>query len=628
MKRFVSILLVLTVLLFSSVTAAAADTGSGNTSGRIVISPDSTQSVKYASQILCDRLNTVFGGYTLTESGSAESGDIVVGYTFDMNGMKGGSYIIKSVNGYTAIGGNGTDGLINGVYEFLCRFCDYEVYEKDIIRYTDAEYLTLPDNIDISYQPFFEYRKVDTASSNDSEYAHANSLNSTYPFTPAQGGKIDFISWGGHTLTREFCAADEYYDEHPEYFALHDGKRVSDQLCLSNEDTFNIVMEEVLEVLRSKHDPTQDLQLVSITQADNNNYCECEKCAAVDNENGSHAGQVITFVNRIAQRVKDEGYKNVAIDTFAYQWSRNVPSKIKPLDNVVVRLCSIECCFAHTIDSGCSENAAFMKDLAGWSEICDRLYIWDYVNNYSETFQPFPNFKVLQRNVQIFYENGAKGLYEEGNYYMDICDGEFYELRSYLLTKLMENPYREDYDELMLNYLNTVYGKGGKYLKEYIDATCDLAANHGKKTDQRMHIRQQPKDCLPGITNKQVKYFDSLWAKAKEEAETEEQYNRIDKSEISWEHWKCNRFKGEYTLLQSPVKYMQSHVNLLKKIEKHGNIAVGEGEIKYLRKNPFRVLFLRPTNWESKFDGKIYDKLDSLAKTIYELFGGEYDFEY
>lgn len=603
-------------------------TASGNTSGRIVVSANATGKEQFAASTLCERLNTIFGGYSVT-TGEAGTGDIAIGGNYDFSEKKAGSYVIKSCDGFTYIDGNGNDGLINGVYEFLCRFCGYEVYEHDIIRYTDEEALTLPQSIDVEYEPFFEYRRVDTMSSNYPEYCHANSINTNVEFPDDQGGMIKYISWYGHTLAREFCSREQYYEQYPECFALHDGVRTSDQLCLTNEKTLEIVTDEVLQLLRDKHDPSKDIQIVSLTQDDNVNYCNCPNCKAIDDENNSHAGALLTFVNKVADRVKQEGYDNIAIDTFAYQWSRTVPAKVVPRDNVIVRLCSIECCFSHPVDGDCKINREFMKDLKGWSKICDRLYIWDYVNNYSETFLPFPNFNVLQRNVQVFYENGAKGLYAEGNYYMNLVDGEFYELRSYLISKLMENPFREDYYELMDNYLNVVYGPGGKYLREYIDETCKLAENHKTiRDDARMQIRQQPKDCLPGITGKQIRHFDELWAKAKSEAETDEQLYRVEKSETSWEYWKCCRMKGKYTLLQSPFKYMKSHVELLERIERFGNTSVGEADIKYLRKNPCRVLFFTPVKWESKYDGKYYDLLDNFAKRLYESMGGEYNFEY
>src|SRR5665647_2754084 len=81
--------------------------------------------------------------------------------------------------------------------------------------------------------------------------------------------------------------------------------------------------------------------------------------------------------------------------------SQTPPRNIKPRHNVVVRLCSIECCFAHDFKS-CPENKSFLDDLKGWSAIAPHMYIWDYVVNFSHYVMPYPNFRVLQSNIQSF----------------------------------------------------------------------------------------------------------------------------------------------------------------------------------------------------------------------------------
>ena len=82
---------------------------------------------------------------------------------------------------------------------------------------------------------------------------------------------------------------------------------------------------------------------MSLTQHDNQKYCECENCKALDEANGSHAGTMITFVNTVAERVKAAGdYDNVVFDTFAYQYTRKAPTAVVPREDVIVRLCSIE----------------------------------------------------------------------------------------------------------------------------------------------------------------------------------------------------------------------------------------------------------------------------------------------
>ncbi len=631
MKRFLSLLLAVLIALLCSTIAFATDEkvisliDESTKEIYVVIPQKATENEVFISDILCERLEQIYDvDAKIAKDNEKISGNVFyIGDTVynkvDLTDKKAGSYTITAVDNGVSIFGNGNRGLIDGVYRFLSDFCDYEVYTKDVTGFTDEDVLSVPADTNIEYAPFFEYRKVDTMSSNYEEYCRANSINANVNVPDSQGGVIRYISYFGHSLTRQFCAKETYFDSHPEYFALHNGSRTGDQLCLTNPDVLEIVKQEVLQLLYERCNPNADLQIVSLTQADNQNYCECENCKKLDEANGSHAGTMITFVNAVADAVKEAGYDNIGVDTFAYQYTRACPTNVVPRDNVIVRLCSIECCNGHTIDDpDCEENAEFLVDLQKWSKICDRVYIWDYVNNYSETFLPYPNFQVLQRNVQIFYENGAKGDYEEGNYYMDICNGEFYELRSYLLSKLMQNPYRDDYYELMDDYLLHVYGPGGTYIREFIDLITKRSVTKRK----HLHIRQQPADCLPGITLSEIKKANEMWENAKALAETEQQLQEIERSELCWQYWKCCRNKSEFSPLRGLYNYMTEHKALYDKIVALGNTAVGEGEIKYLRGNEFSVYFLPPTKWESKYDGKFWHALDPMAAKLYSFLDG------
>src|SRR6185312_2018133 len=106
-----------------------------------------------------------------------------------------------------------------------------------------------------------------------------------------------------------------------------------------------------------------DAEIISITQNDNFGWCECPECKALDDAEGSHAGTMLAFVNYIAEQIEPE-FPNVAVDTFAYQYTRKPPKTIKPRHNVIVRLCSIECNFREPLDH--VSNASFAEDIRGW----------------------------------------------------------------------------------------------------------------------------------------------------------------------------------------------------------------------------------------------------------------------
>ena len=291
----------------------------------------------------------------------------------------------------------------------------------------------------IEYNTYFAYRNTDWRSGWMPMYSLANKLNGDLhgALTREQGGNISYLGHSCHTLSTDFCSSDKYFESHPEYYALYGGAREPNQLCLTNEDVYKVVLAEVMDLLKHSHDPTADLQIISISQADNTVYCECDACKALDDANGSHAGTMITFVNRIARAVKEAGYNNVEIDTLAYMHTRKAPSAVKPEDNVIVRLCTFECCFSHPMDDpDCPKNRELMTDLEEWSGICHNLHIWDYTTNFAFTLGIFPDFHVLQKNLQCFYEHGIRGVYEEGNYYVHLCDTEFGDLRTYLIAKV------------------------------------------------------------------------------------------------------------------------------------------------------------------------------------------------
>ena len=88
---------------------------------------------------------------------------------------------------------------------------------------------------------------------------------------------------------------------------------------------------------------------------------------------------------------------------------------------------------------------------------------------------------MIQRNIQVFSENNVKGVYEEGNYYIDNCDTEFGELRAYMISKCLQNPYCDIAAETE-GFLAAYYGPGYKDIKKIIDLhlenACKINGGH------------------------------------------------------------------------------------------------------------------------------------------------------
>jgi hypothetical protein len=243
----------------------------------------------------------------------------------------------------------------------------------------------------------------------------------------------------------------DLYSSHPEWFWPRDDPTAYGQLCWTQPDLVDFLIGQVRSFLAASPEAT----IISVSQNDNGNYCNTTAEWDVIQEEGSPIGPLLIAVNKIADAIKDD-YPHVAVDTLAYQYTRPAPVRTVPRDNVIIRLCSIECNFAKPLTD--ETNAAFQKDINNWSKLTQRICIWDYITNFAGYVQPFPNWSVLAPNVRFFINNGVKGLFEEGNY--NSAGGDMAEYKNYLLAKIMYNPELDE-DALTADFLRNYYGSEG-----------------------------------------------------------------------------------------------------------------------------------------------------------------------
>ena len=539
----------------------------------VLIPEDPTSYESYAAKLLSETLSEVFGAQVQTAT-RASGHYIAVGRASraDVSGVAVNGYRIQAIGGNVHIAGTGVSGVQSGACRFLEEFCGRKVYTWNITVLPHSESVSVPADTDIVYEPFFEYADTDWLSPCYVDYSLANGLNGgTYRHFPEEMGRtVDYIAGFCHTIGG-LCETASYAETHPEYLALHDGERTTDQPCLTNPDVLQICIKNVLSVLERSWDPTAALQIVSVTQNDNQNYCECEKCRAFEASHGGvQSATMINFANQVADAVKAAGYDNVAIDTFAYQYTRKAPTGIVPRDNVIVRLCTIECCFVHALDDpDCEQNTALMKDLSDWAAICDRIYVWDYTTDYANTCLFFPDLNVIQRNIQIFYENNVKGVYEEGNYYIRSCNTEFGELRAYMISKALQDPYCDMAAEVK-GFLKAYYGPGWQYMQEILDTYL----SHIGAEDGHIGIGASPAAVL-ALTDAEVSKVDMYWKNAYSLARTDLHKENIQRSELSWRFWKGSENKGEFSVL-NPERFDEKQ-KLFEDLQSFGVLQISEG---------------------------------------------------
>jgi hypothetical protein len=234
---------------------------------------------------------------------------------------------------------------------------------------------------------------------------------------------------------------------------------VPDQLCLSNPVVLRITVDSLkARMARFRVKPGMTVpKYWSVSQMDNFNHCQCALCHRTDSIEGSPSGSIIRFANAVA-----DSFPNQVISTLAYQYSRSAPKVTKPRPNVNIMLCSIEEDRSRPIASR-DQPGSFTADLRAWSSLTHNIIVWDYVINFSHLVMPFPNWKVLAPNLQLFHDNGVPMMFEQG---LSSPGGEMPEFRTYLLAKLLWNPDL-NVDSLRTHFMNAFYGDAGVYIDKY-----------------------------------------------------------------------------------------------------------------------------------------------------------------
>lgn len=299
------------------------------------------------------------------------------------------------------------------------------------------------------YSAPFSFRMVYYGPATDSAWAaehHVRKVTTGF-------GSVD-PDWGlwVHTMHR-FIPAD-LLGAHPEYFAERNGVRIPDQVCFSNTDVLRITVDSLRAMMKRK----PDARYWSVSQLDNFNYCQCALCCRTDSLEGSPSGSILRFVDQVADSFPDQ-----VISTLAYQYSRTPPKLTKPRPNVNIMLCSIEEDRSKPIASR-SGPGSFTADLKAWSTLTHNIIVWDYVINFSHLLAPFPNWKVMQPNIQLFRDAGVPMVFEQG---LSNSGGEMPEFRATLLAALLWDP-DVNVDSLRTAFMDAYYGPAaGPYINEY-----------------------------------------------------------------------------------------------------------------------------------------------------------------
>jgi len=489
----------------SQTTQNTEATGGELTLTEVSISTGSTETEVYAGEELAK--------YLTQKNVVVKDGAFPITLSIDST-LKDDAFVINAITsgenaGMTIVGGN-ERGVLYGVYKFLEELGGVRYFMPGLETVPDSE-IVISDGVVLEYTPYFELRRLSwNCVGTNTDWCAKNGVNAhdggeTDPY----GGKVVY---GSGLFVHTLGALTET------------GGGASPNPCLSLDSPEGQAnYQKVIKNLRAALEADPTINIVSVSQNDKNEYCHCDYCLASyalythdagNVEKGGTAGNLLAFVNAVAEELEDE-YPDLIVDTLAYNYTQAPPKGIVPRDNVCIRVCSIRVCFMHPMtecpdakgpnDVAWTRTALFRTDFINWGKICDRIHVWDYTTNFAYYIAPFCNFGSMRENMRFYHENGVRGMFPQGN--SQSISGEFGELRTYLLAKLMWNPYmsEEEYNRHMNEFLEAYYGPGWIYIRQYIQHSINMAA------DSCINIYEAPLQSITEAEYRTMEHTISGW---------------------------------------------------------------------------------------------------------------------
>ncbi len=521
-----SVLFVLALWLIETTAAHADDLAiveAGRSDYVIVVAQDAIPAEKFAAAELAFHVKEMSGADLRIVSDTdplperaillgrpRHLADLGVAPDWSQMGQEG--YLIRTLPDHLIIAGGRPRGTMYGVYDLLqehwgCRWFTFDT--RSIPKQTT---LALPA-LDAVRRPAFELRDLMIVSD---PYVYGGWFNH-------HRDEKHFARLRWNFVTRDFRHTDESHGgsfriaslahnyrwlvppeihgaEHPEYFALDNGKRLNHELgpnqvelCLSNPQVAEVAAQTIAGWLQER----PDCEMSFIGQSDTAYYCKCNRCESTRrryggwdsarrvqipadlpedrwNHFGGFAGWQIEFVNRVAV-ILEKRFPNVRVGTFAYLRARRPPRGIRAHPNVVVWYCPFYDglgypvrCYCHSVDSGPlnDEFENFGDELGAWRGVANHIYVYDY---WLGTWMGQPvNIPTLRRTMRFYRKAGVSGVLLDG---MRGIPGGFEWLTFWLWSQLAWNP-DFDADQGIDDFCNAYYGAAGPYIKQYVALAC------------------------------------------------------------------------------------------------------------------------------------------------------------
>lgn len=237
----------------------------------------------------------------------------------------------------------------------------------------------------------------------------------------AEAEKYDLdVTVGGHIVS-QLVPAERYFDAHPDYFALVNGRRIrSGHLCYSNPNAAHLLVERIVEQAAQLLARSKAIKRFSIWSEDSAVTCECPNCRKRPfNDHFSaivqHAGKLIS-ARGIPVRLEFIIYnalcgreRNAAFVTLA------PPERMTPDADCLLAYWGRD--YSRAINE--ADNAYDLKGRRNIEEAAQRcrmgdcaLRLFEYYADIWQLGDLFPFLgPVIWKDIRYYHELGVKGFW-------------------------------------------------------------------------------------------------------------------------------------------------------------------------------------------------------------------------
>lgn len=401
--------------------------------------------------------------------------------SYHLLSLKEGDRIITIIEGKERV------GVLYGVYAYLERvgFHFFGPGEQGTV-YPDqtpelATQLNMVENPDFLTRGFWAWERRGNRefflwmARNRMNYWTANEEG--LPFLKKLGIKL---TDGGHVIQNLCLDPLTYFETHPEWYGMYDGKRQPSEktdfgknYCTSNEDATAELAKNLVQHLIDGE--WRDVDILNFWMKDGGQWCECEACAS----QGTHTDRLFVVLDRVLKEIDKahaEGRlkREVRIDGIAYYETLTPPEKPLPEDfnytHFSMTFFPITRCYVHALNNPlCTEiNQRIYNNLLGWTTGTKRHYqgavtIGEYYNISYLKSLPVLFTQNMSEDIPFYHQSGIRHFH-----YMHAPTSLWgtWTLNQHLMGKLLWNA-QTDTDSLLNGYFKNYYPSTNEIAREF-----------------------------------------------------------------------------------------------------------------------------------------------------------------